>query len=116
VTNELDWQTEIMLTQMVRDINWSLINGTYQLPADNTTARKTRGLLAAITTNVVSVAGTGTTGAAAAATDIITATGTAWSPTTRSGSTRSVPRWASTPRRSTTSARRTSRRTPSRCR
>jgi hypothetical protein len=72
VANELDWQTEIMLTQMVRDINWSLINGTYQLPADNTTARKTRGLLAAITTNAVSVAGTGVSGAAAAATDLIT--------------------------------------------
>lgn len=74
VTNELDWQTEIMLTQMVRDINWSLINGVYQLPVDNTTARKTRGLLAAITTNVVSVAGANTAGAAAASTDIITAT------------------------------------------
>jgi hypothetical protein len=74
VTNELDWQTEVMLLQMKRDINWSFINGTYQLPSDNTTKRQTRGLLAAITSNVVSVAGTGTTGAAAAATDIITAT------------------------------------------
>jgi hypothetical protein len=74
VTDELDWQTEIMLTQMVRDINWSLINGVYQLPTDNTTARKTRGLLAAITSNVTNAGGTGTTGAAAAATDIITAT------------------------------------------
>jgi hypothetical protein len=74
VANELDWQTEVMLLQMKRDINWSFINGTYQLPSDNTTKRQTRGLLAAITSNVVSVAGTGTTGAAAAATDIITAT------------------------------------------
>jgi hypothetical protein len=74
VTNELDWQTEIMLRQMVRDINWSFINGTYQKPVDNTTARKTRGLLAAISTNVVAAQGVGTTGAAAAATDLITAT------------------------------------------
>lgn len=74
VTNELDWQTRVMLQQMVRDVNWSFINGTYQKPSDNTTARKTRGLLAAITSNVLSVAGAGTTGAAAASTDIITAT------------------------------------------
>lgn len=74
VLNELDWQTRVMLVQMVRDINWSFINGTYQLPVDNTTARKTRGLLAAITSNVTSVAGAGTAGTAAAATDIITAT------------------------------------------
>ena len=74
VVNELDWQTRVMLVQMVRDINWSFINGTYQLPVDNTTARKTRGLLAAITSNVTNAGGTGTTGAAAAATDIITAT------------------------------------------
>jgi hypothetical protein len=74
VINELDWQTRTMLVQMVRDVNWSFLNGSYQKPTDNTTARKTRGLLAAITSNVVSVAGAGTTGAAAASTDIITAT------------------------------------------
>ena len=73
VRDELDWQTEQMLKQMVRDIGYSFINGTYQLPVDNTTARKTRGLLAAITTNVSDAAG----GAAdksgsAATTDIIT--------------------------------------------
>lgn len=74
VLNELDWQTRTMLSQMVRDINWSFINGTYQKPVDNSTARKTRGLLAAITSNVTNVAGVGTTGAAAASTDLITAT------------------------------------------
>lgn len=74
VANELDWQTEVMLTQMVRDVNWSLINGVYQKPVDNTTARKTRGLLAAITSNVTNVAGAGTAGTATATTDIVTAT------------------------------------------
>jgi hypothetical protein len=74
VNNELDWQTEVMLQQMVRDINWSFINGVYQKPADNTTARKTRGILAAITSNVVSAAGANTSGAAVATTDIITST------------------------------------------
>ncbi|WP_236243135.1 DUF5309 family protein [Streptomyces sp. CC228A] len=53
VLNELDWQTEQMLKQMVRDIEYSFIQGTYQKPVDNTTARQTRGILAAITTNVI---------------------------------------------------------------
>lgn len=74
VMTELDWQTEVMLKQMVRDIEWSFINGTYQKPVDNTTARKTRGLLAAITSNTLNVGTTALTGAAAAATDLITAT------------------------------------------
>lgn len=52
VTSELDHQVESMLKQMKRDIEWSFINGTYQKPVDNTTPRKTRGLLQAITTNV----------------------------------------------------------------
>lgn len=72
VVNELDWQTRTMLAQMVRDVNWSFINGTYQKPSDNTTKRQTRGILAATTTNVYNAGGVGTSGAAAASTDIIT--------------------------------------------
>lgn len=53
VANEIDWQVEQMLKQIARDVEYSFINGTYQLPTDNTTARKTRGILEAITTNVV---------------------------------------------------------------
>ncbi|MGW1057616.1 SU10 major capsid protein [Micromonospora rubida] len=78
VLGELDWQTENMLKQMIRDVEWSFINGVYQLPADNTTARKTRGLLAAIATNAIdgSVAVPNGAGASAAAsTDLITANG-----------------------------------------
>ncbi len=52
ILNELDWQVEQMLKQMVRDVEYSFIQGTYQKPVDNTTERQTRGLLAAITTNV----------------------------------------------------------------
>jgi hypothetical protein len=75
VVDELDWQTEQMLKQMVLDVNWSYLNGTYQKPSDNTTARKTRGLLAATVSNVVDAAGGVTaTGTAAAATDLITLT------------------------------------------
>lgn len=55
VRNELDWQVEQELKAMVRDINYSFLQGTYQKPVDNTTGRKTRGLLAAITTNVQTV-------------------------------------------------------------
>ncbi|SBT64227.1 hypothetical protein GA0070622_1197 [Micromonospora sediminicola] len=75
VVDELDWQTELMLKQMVRDIEWSFVNGIYQLPADNLTARKTRGILAATTSNVVdAAAGVTATGTAAASTDLITLT------------------------------------------
>jgi hypothetical protein len=52
ILNEVDWQTRQMLTQMVKDANWSFINGIYQKPADNSTAARTRGLIQAITTNV----------------------------------------------------------------
>lgn len=53
VMNEIDWQTEQMLKQVARDIEYSFINGVYQKPMDNTTPRKTRGMLQAILTNVI---------------------------------------------------------------
>lgn len=57
VRNELDWQVEVMLKQMVRDIEVSFLTGAYQAPADNSTGRKTRGLLTAATTNAMDVKG-----------------------------------------------------------
>jgi len=51
VRSEVDWQVEQMLKQMVRDIEYSFLNGAYQAPANNSTGRKTRGLLAAISSN-----------------------------------------------------------------
>lgn len=51
VRSEVDWQVEQMLKQMVRDIEYSFLNGVYQAPANNSTGRKTRGLLAAISSN-----------------------------------------------------------------
>lgn len=53
VLNELEWQERQMLKQIARDVEYSFIQGEYQKPADNTTARQTRGLLEAITTNVI---------------------------------------------------------------
>lgn len=75
ILNEVDWQTRQMLTQMVKDANWSFINGVYQKPTDNTTAARTRGLIPAITTNVAaSNSDVLTYTAATSATDTITVT------------------------------------------
>lgn len=57
VTDELGWQVDQALTQMALDIEWSFINQTFQNPATNASARKTRGILAAITTNVTAGGG-----------------------------------------------------------
>jgi len=77
IRSELDWQVEQMLKQMVRDVEYSFINGAYQKPSDNNTGRKTRGLLAAVSTNSFAY---GTTSAddltATASTDVINETGT----------------------------------------
>ncbi|MCX5234438.1 DUF5309 domain-containing protein [Streptomyces prunicolor] len=73
VTNELDWQTTQALKSIALDVNFSFINGTYVNPTSNATARQTRGLLQAITTNRIAK-GTSVTGATSA-TDTITSTG-----------------------------------------
>jgi hypothetical protein len=53
VADELGFQTDATLTQMAMDIETSFINGTFAEPATNAQPRKTRGLLQAITTNVI---------------------------------------------------------------
>jgi len=57
VTDELSWQVAQALKEVARDVNKSFITGTFANPATNASARKTRGLLAAITTNVIAAAG-----------------------------------------------------------
>lgn len=75
VRNELDWQVQQMLTQMVRDIEYSFISGVYQAPADNSTGRQTRGIIQAITTNSVDYKGAALpTVTATASTDLINST------------------------------------------
>jgi hypothetical protein len=76
VGSEDDWQIEQMLKQMLRDVEYSFINGVYQKPSDNTTGRKTRGLLQAIVTNATANATSVVTGLSAA-TDTVTETATA---------------------------------------
>ena len=54
--DELAWQLQQQFKQIARDVEKTFISGQYANPIDNTTARKTRGLLQAITTNTDSVA------------------------------------------------------------
>ena len=58
VVDEMAWQIEVRLKEIKRDIEFTLINGTFNEPANNSTKRQTRGLLAAITTNSTDLAGT----------------------------------------------------------
>jgi hypothetical protein len=77
VVSEESWQIEQALKQVAGDINWSFINGQYQKPVDNTTPRKTRGLLQAIpASNRAVQSGTvdRTASAGTSATDTITVT------------------------------------------
>jgi len=58
IVNEEAFQITQMWKQIKRDIEFSLINGTYNLPTTNAAASKTRGLIAAVTTNVFGNTGT----------------------------------------------------------
>lgn len=73
VTNEMSWQVEQTIKQIALDVNWSFINGSYVKPTTNATARQTKGILAAVTTNRIAK-GVTTTGATSA-TDTVTSTG-----------------------------------------
>lgn len=57
VTDELGWQLMQEFKQVARDVEKSFITGTYSLPTDNQTARSTRGIIEAISSNVVDVEG-----------------------------------------------------------
>ena len=60
---------------MARDVNYTFWHGKYNKPSDNTTARQTRGLFQAITSNAqVADASNVLTVGASAATDTVTAT------------------------------------------
>lgn len=52
VQDELAFQLDMALKRAARDIEYSFLQGTYVADTDVSTARKTRGILAAITTNV----------------------------------------------------------------
>jgi hypothetical protein len=57
VQDEMAWQTDVALKQIARDLEFAFIQGAFAEPADNTAPRKTRGIMQAIVTNVVDLAG-----------------------------------------------------------
>jgi hypothetical protein len=61
VMDEYEWQIRQSLVQIARDVEKTFITGTFANPATNATPRKTRGILAAITTNVIDAAATALT-------------------------------------------------------
>lgn len=73
VQSELDFQVNLKLLTAAKDVNFSFLNGTYNAPANNTQARRTRGLLAAITTHARNQLETGLAYTVVAATNVFTA-------------------------------------------
>lgn len=55
--SELDFQVGVKMQKVNRDIEYTFINGTYQKAANDSQANKTRGLIAAVETNVIPMAG-----------------------------------------------------------
>jgi hypothetical protein len=54
----LEWQIDRKMEMIAMQANYSFLRGAYQKPVDNTTARKTRGVLTAVTTNLFDNGGT----------------------------------------------------------
>lgn len=57
VQDELDHQIQLKIKRAARAVNYSMLQGTYQAPANNSTPRKMRGLKNAITTNNTAAGG-----------------------------------------------------------
>ena len=55
--SELDFQVAARMQKISRDIEYTYINGVYQKATDDDTANKTRGLISAITSNVIDMDG-----------------------------------------------------------
>ena len=55
--NELDFQVAVKMQKIARDVEYTFINGVYQKASNDSTANKTRGLIPAITSNVMDMAG-----------------------------------------------------------
>ncbi|MBP2320484.1 hypothetical protein JOF56_000869 [Kibdelosporangium banguiense] len=53
VGNEMDWQTRQSLVQIARDVEVGFLVGKMQEPTDNSTVRKTKGIIEATKTNVI---------------------------------------------------------------
>lgn len=57
VLDEMDWQLKLQMLQIARDVEASFTTGTMSDPTDNNTPRRTKGILEAITTNVIDAEG-----------------------------------------------------------
>ena len=55
--SELDFQVAARMQKIARDIEYTYINGVYQKATDDDTPNKTRGLISAITSNVIDMGG-----------------------------------------------------------
>jgi len=53
VGSELDFQINLNMEQLAQDVDFTFVNGTYQTATDAVTAAKTRGIIAAVETNIV---------------------------------------------------------------
>lgn len=60
VISELDWQISKALEKMARDVEYTFLNGAYQISTASNVANKTRGIIAA-GTSVNTIAGAGAT-------------------------------------------------------
>jgi hypothetical protein len=76
VMDDMAFQQEIKLQEAAMDIDYTLLRGYYHSPADNTEARKTRGLLRVPSTNVSAMSGSFVSVTATASTDVINETST----------------------------------------
>jgi hypothetical protein len=57
VPTEKDWQIARQLTKIARDVEYTFLNGVYQIATDSGTANKTRGIFAAATGAAIAAAG-----------------------------------------------------------
>lgn len=57
VTDEISFQRNLKLERMARDVNLTMLNGTYAKPTDNSSPRTSRGIIPACTTNTVAAGG-----------------------------------------------------------
>lgn len=56
VQNEVDFQRKLKMEKIARDVEWSFLQGSYVADTNISTARKTRGLINAVSTNTVAAA------------------------------------------------------------
>lgn len=54
--NELDWQVDVKMQKIARDIEFTFIQGAYNKATTDATINKTRGMVEAITSNVTAMA------------------------------------------------------------